>query len=155
MYWGADTSSRAAEHPLPPPIPPSSTDTSKSILKYPEYSNIRIFENTLASNLVFVSFSTFERNSSFETSRSKNSKILHWIHQLGWFCGGCTLSDIAVTLFLHSFCPAQCSSVRGVVATWKKRTWVSWLSKLCFGSKASEQLIKSSLGRKAVQWNNV
>ena len=29
-------------------------NTSKPIFKYPKYSNIRIFENSLASNLVFV-----------------------------------------------------------------------------------------------------
>ena len=36
----------------------ASKNTSKPVFKYPKYSNIRIFENSLASDLVFVNLAS-------------------------------------------------------------------------------------------------
>ena len=49
----------------------ASKNTSKPIFKYPKYSNIRIFENSLASDLVFVIFFT-NMNMIMNMAKNKN-----------------------------------------------------------------------------------
>ena len=60
----------------------ASKNRSKPIFKYPKYSNIRIFENSLASDLVFVSGSiTLNCKCDYECAPEEFSEV----PQRSWF----------------------------------------------------------------------
>ena len=53
----------------------ASKNTSKSVFKYPKYSNIRIFENSLASDLVFVTDLPVQLELGVEKALAKVMKV--------------------------------------------------------------------------------
>ena len=105
----------------------ASKNTSKLILKYPKYSSIRIFENSLGSDLIFVC-----------CGKSLGSKleIASWLGYdsglvkiwgrvcaiLSWLVTSCAIIDNHFRGC--SLCPGQCFSLK---LYWVISIWDTWL----------------------------
>ena len=104
-------------------------NTSKLILKYPKYSSIRIFENSLGSDLIFVccgkSLGSKLEIASWLGYDSELVKI--WgrvcaILTLSWLVTSCAIIDNHFRGC--SLCPGQCFSLNWVISN---SIWDTWL----------------------------